>query len=317
MEFSFLPYLYSRLKNKNFHIAIISTLFAAALWISVNMGNQYQTDISVPLLLENIKPNRALAHPVPQTVTVKIQTSGWMLVELYFVPDARYAIDLADVISRLSVITNNEISERLKLPESVRALEVKPDTITIVLDEKIKKNVPLEPVVQLSFREGYGVVGDIISVPDTISLTGARSLLDRIDRWQTQLRSFTSLKSDLHVRVPVSDTLAYGVTPFPLTVDLQADVQQIAEKSLYSIPVEVDQVPGNRVVVLIPPKIDIIVRGGIQQIAAMDAKDFSAYIDYRSILLDTTGSIQPVVVLPKNLRIVRQDPERLQYVVRK
>ena len=50
--------------------------------------------------------------------------------------------------------------------------------------------------------------------------------------------------------------------------------------------------------------------------AAVEQKDFSAYIDYKAILLDTTGSIQPVVTTPRNIKIVRQEPERLQYVVR-
>jgi hypothetical protein len=111
--------------------------------------------------------------------------------------------------------------------------------------------------------------------------------------------------------------MSYGITPFPAAVAVQIDVQPIAEKSFKGIPVEVNQVPGNRVVVLIPPKIDIIVRGGIEQVAAVEQKDFSSYIDYKSILLDTTGSITPVVTTPKDIKIVRQDPERLQYVVRK
>lgn len=311
------PPFASDLKNKNLHIAIFSTLFAAALWLSVNMGYEYQTDVTVPLVLENIRPNRALARPVPPTVNVKIHTSGWQIVGLYFVPDLRFALDLADVSSKLNFITIRDIVGRLNLPQGIRVVDIKPDTIAVILDEKTRKTVPVEPIVSMSFREGYGVVGEIRSTPDSISLAGAKSLLDRIERWQTAPRSFSNLKSDVHVRVPVSDTLAFGVTPSPAAVDLQFDVQQTAEKSFKGIPVEVDQVPGNRLVVLIPPKVDIIVRGGIEQIAAVDRKDFSAYIDYKSILLDTTGSIQPVVVSPKNMRIVRQNPERLQYVVRK
>ena len=207
--------------------------------------------------------------------------------------------------------------ERLKLPQGIRAVEIKPDTIVVVLDDKIKKTVPVEPVVTMTFREGYGVVGEITSIPDSITLTGAKALLDKIDRWQTDPLVFSSLKSDVNTRVGVSDTMSFGITPFPAAVSIQIDVQPIAEKSFKGIPVEVNQVPGNRLVVLIPPKIDIIVRGGIEQVAAVEQKDFSSYIDYKSILLDTTGSIQPVVTTPKDIKIVRQDPEQLQYVVRK
>ncbi len=305
------------MKNKNLHIAIFSTLFAVALWLSINMGYEYQTVVSVPLVLENIKPNRSLAKPVPLTVNVKIHASGWQLVGLYFVPDVRYVLDISDISNRFNFVTSKEIVERLKLPQGIQTVDIKPDTIMVVLDDKVKKTVPVEPVVAMTFREGYGVVGDIESIPDSITLTGAKDLLDKIDRWQTDPLVFSSLKSDVNARVGVSDTMSFSITPFPAAVTVQIDVQPIAEKSFKGIPVEVNQVPENRLVVLLPQKIDIIVRGGIEQVAAVEQKDFSSYIDYKSILLDTTGSIHPVVTTPKDIKIVRQDPERLQYVVRK
>ena len=304
------------MKNKNLHIVIFSTLFAIALWFSINMGYEYQTAVSLPLVLENVKPNRSLAKPVPPTINIKVRASGWQLLGLYFVPDARYVLDISDISSRFSFLTNKDLLERLKLPEGIRTIDIKPDTVLVVLDEKVKKTVPVEPVVTMTFREGYGVVGDLKSIPDSVTLTGAQSLLDKIDRWETDQLVFSNLKSDVKVRVGVSDSMSFGITPFPAAVAVQIDVQPIAEKTFKGIPVEVNQVQGNRLVVLIPPKIDIIVRGGIEEVAAVEQKDFSAYIDYKSILLDTTGSIQPVVTTPRNIKIVRQEPERLQYVVR-
>ena len=296
------------MKNKNLHVVIFSTLFAVVLWLSINMGYEYQTVVAVPLVLENIKPNRSLAKPVPPVVSVKVHASGWELVGLYFVPDVRYVIDLSDISNRFSFLTSKDILERLKLPQGIRTVDIKPDTIMVMLDEKIRKTVPVEPIVTMTFREGYGVVGDIKSIPDSVTLTGAKALLDNIDRWQTDPLVFSSLKSDVNARVGVSDTMSFGIAPYPAAVSVQIDVQPIAEKTFKGIPVEVNQVPGNRVVVLIPSKIDIIVRGGIEGVAAVEQKDFSSYIDYKSILLDTTGSHPAVVTTPKNIKIVRPGP---------
>ncbi|HTR81360.1 MAG TPA: CdaR family protein [Bacteroidota bacterium] len=305
------------MKSKNLHIAIFSTLFAAAMWLSINLSYEYQTVISVPLALENIKPNRALARPVPASLAVKVHTSGWELLGLYFVPNVRYVLDVADVTNKFNFITNKDVMERLKIPQSIHPVEIKPDTVIIVLDEKIKKIVPVEPEVQMSFRDGYDIVGEIKTTPDSVTLTGAKAILDKVEQWQTKPLVFSNLRSDVNTRVAVTDSLEYGVTPFPAAVDLQFAVQPTAEKTFKGISVEVDQVPNNRLVVLIPPKIDVIVRGGIGQLATVDRKDLSSYIDYRTILLDTTGSIEPVVTTPKNIRVVKKDPERLQYVVRK
>jgi YbbR domain-containing protein len=305
------------MKNKNIHIVIFSALFAVVLWLSVNMGYEYQSVISVPLVLDNIKPNRALARPLPSSINVKVRTSGWQLVGLSFVPEIPYVLDVGDISNRYNFATSKDITERLKLPQGIRTIDIKPETVAVVLDEKIKKTVPVEPLVRMSFRDGYGVVGDVRTMPDSVTLTGAKSLLDKIYQWQTERLEFSDLKSGVNTRVAVSDTFAFGITPTPSFVSLQFDVQPTAEKSFKGIPVEVNQVPGNRVVVLIPPRVDIIIRGGVEQIAAVEQKDFSAYIDYKSILLDTTGSLQAVVTTPRNIKVVKQQPERLQYVVRK
>ncbi len=146
------------MKNKNLHIAIFSTLFAVALWLAINMGSEYQTVISVPLVLENIKPNRSLAKAVPSAVNVSVHASGWQLVGLYFVPNVRYVLDLSDISNRFSFVTSKDIMERLNLPQGIRAVDIKPDTIAVVLDDKIKKIVPVEPVVTMTFREGTALL---------------------------------------------------------------------------------------------------------------------------------------------------------------
>ena len=305
------------MKNKNFHVAIFSTLFAVLLWLCVNMGYEYQFAVAVPLVVDNLKPNRALVRPVPQTLNVKVRGTGWQMLGLSFMPDVRYVIDVGEISNRFNFATSRDMLERLKLPQGLHPIDIKPETIAVVLDEKVRKNVPLEPVVRLSFREGYGLVGDIKTNPDSVTLTGPRSLVERIARWQTEPLEFSNLKSGVNARADVSDTLSYTIVTSPTSVALQIDVQPTAEKMFKGIPVAMTQVPSNRLVVLIPPKIDIIIRGGIEQVAAASQKDFSAYIEYRSVLIDTTGSLQPIVTTPKNIRVVAMQPNHLQYVVRK
>jgi hypothetical protein len=95
------------------------------------------------------------------------------------------------------------------------------------------------------------------------------------------------------------------------------DVQPIAEKTIDNIPVEVNQIPGTRNVVLIPPTVSIIIRSGVNAVAPLTEKDFYAFVDYKSILLDTSGFVQPIILGPENIKIVNQQPEKIQYVVRK
>jgi YbbR domain-containing protein len=305
------------MKEHRLPIIIFSTLFAILLWVSVNMTYEYQTTVQLPLVLENIKPTRALARPVPQSVQMKVHGTGWQLAELSFAPNTRYELDCGEVTTHQRFLTANDIMERVKIPRGPSVIEIKPETLLVVLDEKISKTVPLIPNTSLSFRNGYDIIGDVHISPDSVKLAGAHSLLNDVTAWSTNLLSLSNLRSPVQTQISVSDSLSYGITPIPSKATISFDVQPIAEETFKGISVDVNDVPENRLVVLIPPKVDIIIRGGVDQLAALSRKDFSAYINYSTILLDTTGMISPTIVCPRNTKVVDQNPEKLQYVIRK
>jgi YbbR domain-containing protein len=196
-------------------------------------------------------------------------------------------------------------------------IEIFPDTLQVVIDDKATKRVPLTPVVDAVFHEGFGRVGPVVLTPDSVTLIGARSELADIDHWQAQPVTVRESKSAVNETVQLSDPDMPEIRVSPSSAILSFDVQPIAEKTITNIPVMVNQLPGNRHVVLIPPTIDIVIRSGAQYVAGVDQNDISAYVEYRSILLDTSGTITPTILCPDNISVVRSIPPRLQYVMRK
>ena len=305
------------MKERHVHIAIFSTVFAILLWFSIALTSEYQTIITVPLVTENLRPTRALAKPLPTSLTLKVRGTGWQLLRLESLPDSKYVLDLSDVSYRKRIVTKDDYLERLHLPVTLQVLEVRPETLVVALDERVRKTVPILFKEDFGFREGYDIVGSVHLTPDSVTLTGAQSLLRDVSSWETKTLHYANLKNGIETRVDVEDTLSYGITVFPTNVLAQFDVQPTAEKSFDDVPIEVNHVPDDRTVVLIPPKIGFAIRGGVNQIAAVERKDFKAYIDFKTILLDTTGRLKPSISGPRDLRIVNQQPEFIQYVVRK
>ncbi|MCX6138248.1 MAG: hypothetical protein NTV54_12210, partial [Ignavibacteriales bacterium] len=117
------------MKERHFHIAIFSTVFAILLWFFIALTSEYQTTITLPLVMENLRPSRSLARPLPATITVKVRGTGWQLLRLESLPDSRYVLDLSDIVSRKRFITREDYQERLHLPVSVQVIEVRPETL--------------------------------------------------------------------------------------------------------------------------------------------------------------------------------------------
>ncbi|MFA6468247.1 MAG: CdaR family protein [Bacteroidota bacterium] len=303
--------------ERKFPIVLFSLIFAFIVWVSVNLGNQFKISIDVPVKVENLRQNQAIAIPLPTTVQISVQGTGWQLLNTLLTPNLYYTIDFKSLSRKSLLLTSRDLNERVNLSSDIRVMDSSPETLIVQLDEKVSKKVPVVPIVKAEFRDGFGIVGKVKSSPDSIVVTGARSLLENIHRWQTETIHLFDINSPVDVDIPLTDSLQFEIARPISNVHVFFDVQPIAEKTINDISVEILQAPESRKVVLIPPKVSIIVRSGVNNVANLSAKDFYAFIDYKSILLDTSGLMQANIVGPDNVQIVQIDPEKIQYVVRK
>jgi len=81
-------------------------------------------------------------------------------------------------------------------------------------------------------------------------------------------------------------------------------------------PVTVVAAPPNKEVIFIPPRLDIIARGGIDQLAKITPESFQATIDYRALVEDSANAIYPALQGPAGVKVVSRKPERFQFIIR-
>jgi YbbR domain-containing protein len=192
-----------------------------------------------------------------------------------------------------------------------------PDSVYVELDRTSHKKVAVVLDYTVSFREGYGQVGPTTVSPESVTVTGAETLLRTIDSWSTIRGAFENLKGPMETNLPLAPSPIYLVSLSTSSVHLRINVEPFAEKVFTGVPVEIRSVAPNREVILIPPKMEIVARGGIKQLSNTAPSDFRLTVDYRMILADTTGTIDPDITAPQGIQVVSRKPEHLQYVVRR
>jgi YbbR domain-containing protein len=295
----------------------LSLLFALVIWGFVTLRFEYFETFSVPLVVQNLRPGFAIRSPLPRTVLLRIHGSGWRIGMMKIAKPPECTIDLSSVNREITVSLEKYITKVIALPSDVQVVDIFPESLTITLDGMAQKKIPVAPHCNIKFRDGYIQVGKIDVQPESITISGARSIVDTITEWATK----EIILTDLHVPVR-QDVALIDTTEVPLSLSqskvlLGIDVQPFAEKILQKIPVDISAVPSNRQVLLFPPLIDVVVRGGISQLASVQNDEISAAIYYRSILIDTSGSVRPEIKVPKGLTLVTSRPDRIEYVIRK
>ncbi|HUN67049.1 MAG TPA: hypothetical protein VMW43_13235 [Bacteroidota bacterium] len=304
-------------EQKRYPVILSSVLFACLTWLSINMHDEYTVVRQIPVVIENMKEGRALKYPLPRTVSVRFKGNGWQLAGLFLSPDVRYYIDVSTLGTEEFMITGRNFFEHIKLPVALQAIDVKPDTLYLALDEYTEKLVPIGPRVVTEFREGFGQVGPMQFTPESVRVGGSRDLLARISGWPTVYRKFNGLRAPLDVDIPLEEPAMHSVDIFASSTHLHLNVQPFAEKVLSGVPVTCTGAPANREVIFIPPKIDIIVRGGIDQLAHLEINDVLVSVPFQSLLQDSISTVEPGIAEIEGVQILSKKPEHFRFIIRK
>ncbi len=303
--------------QKRYHIIVAAVIFAILTWLSINMRDEYTITKQIPVVLENMKEGQALKYPLPTNVNVRLRGNGWQLAGLYLSPDVKYFIDVSSIGEEKFIITGRDLLEHIKLPVVLQPIDVKPDTLVLALDEYGEKEVPIEPRIVLEFRDGYGQVGQMQFLPDSLRIGGSQTILGNISGWPTEYRKFDNLHSPLDVDIPLEVPTTHSIELFTSVTHLRLNVQPFAEKTFSGITMNCQGAPTNREVIFIPPKIDLIARGGIDQLARLTDTDFQPTVPYSDLVQDTVTSVAPHLNDLDGVKIVSIKPEHVRFIIRK
>jgi hypothetical protein len=305
------------MEKRAYYSIIGAVIFAGLVWFSVNMRDEYTVVRLMPVVLENLKDGKALKYPIPRTVSVRFHGNGWSLAGLFLSPDVKYYIDLSSVGTDDFIITARDLLEHIKLPVALQPLDVKPDSIVLALDDYREVRVAVVPRVVLNFHDGYGQVGPLRIAPESIVIGGSRRLVQQTGDWPTLYRKYDDLRSPIDENLPLEQQPYYSLDVPSNPIRVQVNVQPFAEKTMAGIPLTATGTPANREVIFIPPKIDIIVRGGIDRLAKLTQDDFQANVAYRTLIQDSVETIVPELVTPSELKVIVRTPEQFQFIIRK
>jgi len=305
------------MNRKRIPIVMAAALFGILVWLSVNLRDEYQVTVTAPLTIQDIPDGWALGSPLPKAVQIRLRGPGWRLSLLLLGPEVKLSIPYGLLATANPASSLRDAADRAATRPGIQLVDIKPDSFSMGLERMSHKHVPVILDHTISLREGYGQVGPVLITPDSVTVNGASTVLRRIESWPTSTGTFEDLKASVDADLLLAEPPGRNLTLSAASVHVRINVQPFAEKVLSGLPVDISGVPPNREVILIPPKIEVVARGGIKQLSGLSPEDFRVIVGYPTIAADTTGLIDAIVTPPSGIQIVSKRPDRLQYIVRK
>ncbi len=302
--------------KKQLPILIAAFVFAVALWLYVSLSLSYSLDLSIPLEIKTGK-SQAITEDIPSTIDLTVKGKGWDLLSVLVSKDLRYSLDLSKMKRDSRISTEQFISERLNLKPELSLVSINPDTINIEFDKILEKTVPVRNNIRVNLKEGYGIVGKPKLTPDSVTVSGSANIVSKIKFIPTEFRLFENVNNPINGTIALKDTLSNVLKSDVKFVDFEYNIQLSAEKTVDEVIVEIIGVPEDKEVLLIPPKVSVSVRGGVDQLARITTSEISASVDFETIESDTLGFVIPEIEIPDETNLLKTEPQKLQYIIKK
>jgi len=294
---------------------IFSLLTALFLWFYVVTDNQFDHTVDIPLKIVNMPKGWILTHPVPSKVKVLFRGSGKNLLSLTY-RDKFIELNLRQSPrTRRLPITVNMIKGIPSGNTIIPIRVIEPESVTVRLDRFVVRKVPIRPEIQLVTLDGYTQVGSLVLQPDSVIVSGPRSLVSAISEIPTEKREYKNVLKEIQgkisLRPPEVPTLHYSFN----SVQFRADVQRIGERVFKDIPIKVTHVPSNLKVSVLPSTLSIKLQGGVKLLARLKKENIVATIDFRSRYRYKGGKIPAMISLPEGINFSDVKPQFFELVV--
>ncbi len=288
-----------------------SVLISVVLWFTLSMRETYTVQVELPTEIVNLADDMALLEQPPASVQVQVQGGGIDLFGLKLKkPNAQ--IDAAQD----EIVLDDLV---LNLPKGVVFESVSPRVFNLRKERRIARKIPIQLRARIEAAGTEELLHPPVLDPDSIVVSGARSIVNNLAYWPTTFIRRTGLKDSVVVRVPLSDTLDGLVNKSHLATTLTAVARPFTEGTR-QIRVLVSGVPSNQhVVSLEPSTVRVTYRVPLSQYdEVQQADDFFATVPYEEIRADTTGRVTPHLDYPPHLilRKVEVWPATLRYYER-
>ncbi|MBL7969004.1 MAG: YbbR-like domain-containing protein [Prolixibacteraceae bacterium] len=320
----FLKKVYFR-NDKRVAAYLICVAIATGFWFLNALSKTYTVTLTAPVTYVNFPDNKTLANIPPDKFDLKIKAHGFTILRhrlsFLFLPiefnvnemtnnrmkESRgnsYAFPSRQFLSDLSYIMSNEME----------ILSMSPDTLYFKFDQMGQKRVKVKPRLKVSLKKQYQISGETKSIPDSVTVIGAQSVIDTIHFAFTEPIRVTGANQTIQTEVKVSQHKEIFFDP--KVVEVTIPVEEYTE-SQQVVPVEMNDQPNDITIKLFPQKVKLSFQVGLSRFSEIKPEDFKLSVSYNDIKEGKQRLKITAKEVPAYLYSIKISPEELEYLIEK
>jgi len=297
---------------------IVVTIAAMILWFLIVSSQTYVGVVDLPLRVYEPRADMTLGQVLPHSIKVRVEGPGRALYFERWSNKSSLILDVGNISDNEKISLKNYFQERpnqVMLQSEMKFLEVVyPDSINVMIDNKVEKIVPVKIQSKITLRPGF----ILVNAPELskVTLIGPRTLLHNYDQLQTAIINKDNADISFISTIPIVNPDPELLTISPEKIDVEFNIEMIGERTISNIPIQVKNKPSDLEIQFIPNTVSLRVTGGNDQIQDLTRRDFYVHFDYLSQWFPNKNYYPVKITTPKEvLDVIQINPQQIEVVV--
>ena len=187
-------------KLGNLGLKILSLVLAVSLWFFVTYRGQSEMILDAPIEFKNVPKGLELLRRNVKSVSLNIRGHERMLKSLRPM-DVRVVIDMTGAKNGDNDFYFDKAD--IVIPRTIKVLRMDPTYMRVVLDESVKKVLPVKVPIIGTVERGYSIKALSVS-PQHVTVEGAKTEVHRIAVLRTEPLDVTGFDADISQNVRIN-----------------------------------------------------------------------------------------------------------------
>jgi len=299
-------------------------LLSFVFWFLNALSKEMNGRIEYPVRYINFPEDRALVNELPDYFNLMVSGPGYSIVQTKLGGRKEHlTVDLNKAGIRvqedkdkllfyiLSFSLREQLSSQLRSDFSI--VSIVPDTIHFEFDLVGKRKVPVVPDIEIITQRQYFVHGEIICSPDSIEISGPKTMVDTIEEVFTRYYAFDQLNETESKTLGLKSIskISFSERRSEVTVPVEQFTEAVIE-----LPVTMINVPDTVDIRLFPDLVTLQCIVALSDYNNIQDAPVEAFVDFKDLDLMTTNRLKVALEkLPEYASQVKINPQYIEYLI--
>lgn len=307
--------------NEKAIIFLFCLLLSTFFWLLASLSKTYTTSLTVQIECNSIDPNWIIKENAVNQLNVRVTGTGFSLIgEQLSLNQNVIKVDFdspTDQNPNRFVLKANELKQDIAdiLDGQLRIDQLSPEILYFNAQKLSKKSLKVSTHINLDFKEGYQLRGDIVLNPPTIKVTGPQDELDKLSSINSKKIQWADLEDTVTGTIELNlDDLSPNIKVPIKNVEVLIPVEKFTEKR---VKLKLNVASNEYDLLTFPDEVEVRVLVPLSKYESLVASSLNAAVDLSGIQNKEKKLEVVLKNKPDYIKLIRIDPAKVEYIIMK